>query len=84
MKAYMETRFSIVAVWRIASSTEPLRATRFLTRRFMDHPAPLPASPASFFDASGALRQGLRDLTAFRPLPDQNLLGEKTTKPWRQ
>jgi hypothetical protein len=84
MKAYMGTRFSMVAGRRRASSTQPLGATSYLTHRYMDQPTPQPASSPSFFDASGALRQGLRCLTAFRPLPDHNFLGGKSTKPWRQ
>jgi len=63
------TRAQRVTGGRLASSAQPPRATLFPTHRPSSPPAPQPFPPASFLDTSGALLEGLRCFTAFRPLP---------------
>jgi hypothetical protein len=65
------TAFEIrVACRRLASSAQPPRATASSPHRFSTRPTPQPTRSISFLDTPGALREGLRYFTAFRPLPN--------------
>jgi len=58
-----------VAGGRLASSAQPPSATPVFTRLFSSLHTPQPFPSIFFLDAPGALLEGLRCFTAFRPLP---------------
>ena len=57
-----------VAGGRLASSPQPPRATPVFTLLLCSRRTPQPLPWASFLDNPGALLEGLRCFTAFRPL----------------
>ena len=66
----LRTAFGIrVAGGRLASSAQPPRATALSGHRLSTLPTPQPSRSISFLDQPGALLEGLRCFTAFRPLP---------------
>ena len=83
MNILLETRSREVKGGRFASSAQPPRATNFPTPAPLPQPTPQPISSASFLETPGALLEGLR-FTAYRPLPDRNLLSGETLEPWLQ
>ena len=67
-----------VAGGRLASSAQPPRATSTFIHRLSSRHAPQPLPSVSFLDTTGALLEGLRCFTAFRPLPFRNSVSSKT------
>ena len=61
-----------VAGGRLASSAQPPRATPVFTLSFFSQRTPQPFPSVSFLDTPGALLEGLRCFTAFRPLPNDS------------
>ena len=66
-----------VAGGRLASSAQPPRATPVFTRLLSSERTPQPFPSIFFLDPPGALLEGLRCFTAFRPLPND---GEEPSK----
>ena len=62
-------RTETIAGGRLTSSAQPPHAPLSYTPRLSSPRTPQPFPSASFLDAPGALREGLRCFTAFRPLP---------------
>jgi len=81
MKLLQETISREVAGGRLASSAQPPRATSFPPPPSSPQLAPQPIPSTPFLETSGALLEGLRCFTAYRPLPDQNFMIGKTLKP---
>ena len=75
------TRVQEVASGLLASSAQPPRATPSVAHRLSLQPAPPPTRLPSFLVNPGALLEGLRCFTAFRPLPCQNSFLRKILKP---
>ena len=75
MKTLLEPRSTEVAAGRLASSAQPPRAPSFFDPGAAYQPTPQPFSSPLFLDAPDALLEGLRCLTAFRPLPETFLFG---------
>jgi len=65
---------------RLASSAQPPRATLLFTLCASSRRTPQPFPSISFLDTPGALLEGLRCFTAFRPLPSGNPVSAKTQK----
>ena len=81
MKLLQETTSKEVAGGRLASSAQPPRATSSLTPPSSPQLTPQPIPSPPFLETPGALLEGLRCFTAYRPLPDQNFMTGKTLKP---
>ena len=81
MKILLQPTSTEVAGGRLASSAQPPRAPSFFTLGPSHQPTPQPFSSAPFLDTPGALLEGLRRFTAFRPLPEQTFLFGKASRP---
>jgi len=68
MRTGVHTQPQEVAGGCLASSAQPPRATPLSTHRLLTRRTPQPFRSISFVDEPGALLEGLRCLTAFRPL----------------
>jgi hypothetical protein len=81
MKAFLQTSSQEVAGGHLASSAQPPRATSSLTHWLSLQPTPQPTPRTSFLDTPGALLEGLRCFTAFRPLPNRDSFLGRNMKP---
>jgi hypothetical protein len=75
MKRAIKTRIEEVAGGSLATSAQPPRATRTLAANVSCQRTPRPIRTVRPLDTSGALRKGLRCLTARHPLPERILQG---------